>query len=94
MYLIRSTKSFKRSFQKIKASGIKDSVLFELDFIVNQLSRGHSLTVKYRDHELQGDYSGYRECHIKGDFLLVYKIEKHELILVLANIGSHSELFD
>ena len=48
---------------------------------------------KHRDHALKGDFKGYRECHIKPDVLLIYKIEKDVLILVLADIGSHTNLF-
>ena len=40
-----------------------------------------------------GELFGYRECHIKGDLLLIYKIEKENLILILVDIGSHSQLF-
>jgi mRNA interferase YafQ len=49
------------------------------------------LTEKYRDHLLCGNYKGYRECHIKPDVLLVYRIEGSHLHL--ARIASHAELF-
>lgn len=51
------------------------------------------LPVKYSDHGLNGEFLDYRECHIKGDLLLIYKIEKENLILILVEIGSHSQLF-
>ncbi|WP_375148589.1 type II toxin-antitoxin system YafQ family toxin [Enterococcus mundtii] len=47
----------------------------------------------YRDHHLTGNYVGFRECHISPDWLLVYKIDNDQLILILARLGSHSELF-
>lgn len=43
------------------------------------------------DHLLTGDWKGYRDCHIKPDLVLIYR--KTEDALVLARIGSHSELF-
>lgn len=46
----------------------------------------------YKDHELIGDWKGYRECHIKPDLLLIYKITATN-VLRLARLGSHSELF-
>ncbi|EOF05297.1 MAG: type II toxin-antitoxin system YafQ family toxin, partial [Enterococcus faecalis] len=42
---------------------------------------------------LTGNYIGTRECHIEPDWLLIYKIDGDKLILTLARIGSHSELF-
>ena len=49
------------------------------------------LPTKYRDHDLVGGFVEYRECHIKSDVLLVYKVNKE--VLYLHRIGSHSELF-
>ncbi|MBW8308042.1 MAG: type II toxin-antitoxin system YafQ family toxin [Candidatus Paracaedibacteraceae bacterium] len=46
---------------------------------------------KYRDHILIGEWEGYRECHIQPDWLLIYSITEHEVILV--RTGSHSKLF-
>ena len=51
------------------------------------------LPAKYHDHSLSGDYSGYRECHILPDWLLIYRIEKALLILGLTRTGTHSDLF-
>ena len=49
------------------------------------------LEKKYADHELAGDYVGYRECHIENDWLLIYKINKKEIIF--CRTGTHSDLF-
>jgi len=57
------------------------------------LARGESLDKKYKDHELQGVLKGVRECHIKPDLLLVYKIYAERVFLELIRLGSHSELF-
>ena len=51
------------------------------------------LTIKYRDHNLSGNYAGCRECHITPDWLLIYEIQNDELILCLTRTGSHSDLF-
>ena len=50
------------------------------------------LEPKYKDHYLVGKYKGFKECHLKPDLLLIYKIEKEKLTLYCVNIGSHSEL--
>ena len=51
---------------------------------------------EYRDHPLKGDYKGYRECHVGGEFdwLLIYKIDKGLLTLLLSRTGTHQDLFD
>jgi mRNA interferase YafQ len=64
-----------------------------VESVVQILASGKKLDPRYKDHQTQGDFEGFRECHIRGDLLLIYKIEKDKLILVLINIGSHSELF-
>ena len=64
-----------------------------LDKIVRELSLGHRLALRHKDHALKGDHKGYRECHIRPDWLLVYKIENDTLILVLVDTGTHADLF-
>ena len=51
------------------------------------------LSTKYKDHALKGNWKGYRELHIEGDWLLIYKVEREELLLVLTRTGSHDTLF-
>jgi mRNA interferase YafQ len=65
----------------------------ELDVVVKCLSEEQPLSPRYKDHSLKGVYSGYRECHIRPDWLLIYKIEKQRLTLVLTRTGTHSDLF-
>ena len=91
MYRKRYAKRFKTSIRKILKSGHCKQE--EIDIIIEIIASGKTLDRKYRDHALTGEYRGYRECHIKPDMLLIYKIEKDILILVLADIGSHANLF-
>nr|WP_272947134.1 type II toxin-antitoxin system YafQ family toxin [Legionella santicrucis] len=53
------------------------------------------LELKHKNHNLSGDWQGYRECHITPDWLLIYKIVKNESVqlLRLSRTGSHSDLF-
>lgn len=64
-----------------------------LDNVIDMLRQGQTLDIKYRDHALTGNYEGYRECHIKSDWLLIYYIENDILTLTLSDTGSHSDLF-
>ena len=65
----------------------------QLKAVVDMLADGKVLPEKYRDHQLSGNYAGYRECHILPGWLLVYKIVDDKLMLVLARTGTHSDLF-
>lgn len=61
--------------------------------VIEKLANGETLEIKYRDHDLTGNYKGCRECHIEPDWLLVYEIINNKLVLMLYRVGSHSELF-
>lgn len=50
-----------------------------------------SLSPEWLDHALKGDWADHRECHIGGDFLLIYQTETNWINFVRS--GTHSELF-
>lgn len=81
--------AFKTEVKKIKNAHIKAELKYVLDRLLNE----ELLDKKYKDHALSGNYKNYRECHVKPDLLLVYKIVKSELVLYAVHIGSHSDLF-
>ena len=64
-----------------------------LDDVIRLLSSGETLPEQYHDHALIGNYSDFRECHIKPDWLLIYSLSNDTLILTLSRTGSHSNLF-
>jgi mRNA interferase YafQ len=49
------------------------------------------LPEKHREHKLSGDYSGYTECHVEGDWLLVYRISERKVLFT--RTGTHADLF-
>ena len=63
-----------------------------LKTVILKLSNGEVLEEKHKDHSLIGNYLGCRECHIKPDLLLIYRIDDI-LELALVRVGSHSKLF-
>jgi mRNA interferase YafQ len=85
------TKKYEKNFQKYYKANLVD--LNKLNSIINTIAKGERLAEKYRDHKLHGELKDLRECHVAPDILLIYKIEKDILVLILMNIGSHSELF-
>ena len=62
--------------------------------VIEILQNGNALPEKYKDHPLHSNWRGYRECHIQGDWLLIYKYKNDELILSLTATGTHSDLFN
>ena len=91
-YKVVLTNIFKR---ELKLANKRNKNIYKLNVIVDLLSEGESLNPKYKDHALSNNkkYTNCRECHIEPDWLLVYKYNNDELILLLVETGSHSDLF-
>ena len=89
-YIIKPTTKFQKDLKRIQKRGYDISLSAD---IIKKLADGEPLPEKNRDHNLSGDYSGCRECHITPDWLLVYEIDNGKLILYLTRTGSHSDLF-
>lgn len=85
-----TTTQFRKDLKQIRKRGYD---LSKLDGILQKLLAGEPLQAKHRDHDLTGDYKGFRECHIEPDWLLVYAIYKGNLILTASRTGTHSDLF-
>jgi mRNA interferase YafQ len=83
------TDQFKKDFKRLRSSGRDVSKLVG---IIEALQRDEPLSPIHRDHALTGNWQEWRECHLGGDWLLIYKTTAREL--VLARTGSHSELFE
>ena len=82
---------FKKGFKLAKKRGLNVTLLNE---VVDLLLAGRVLDAKYKDHELKGQYKGFRECHIQPDWLLVYLVEDDVLVLTLVDTGTHADLFE
>ena len=81
---------FRKDLTLLRRRGCDRALLEE---VIDRLAAGETLAPKYRDHQLTGDYGGFRECHIAPDWLLVYQIREKELLLLLSRTGTHSDLF-
>ena len=90
-YKTVETSLFKKTSELAKKRGLDLSLLREP---VTLLAKGEPLPPEYRDHKLRGKLSAFRECHIKGDLLLVYRIIEDKLILSLHSTGTHSDIFN
>jgi mRNA interferase YafQ len=90
MLKIEYTNQYSKDLKSIRKRDLPES---ELNNVIKILAENLTLPVKYRDHALKGKYSGYRECHIRPDWLLVYKKDNDRLILYIIRTGSHSDIF-
>lgn len=91
MYRVKFTSAYKRAYKKMKKRGLDITLL---DEVVDRLRRGEKLAERYRDHALNGNFHGFRECHVKPDWLLIYMIEEDILTLTLVDTGSHADVLD
>ena len=89
MLNIAFTNQYLKDLELMKRRNLPKS---ELDDVVKLLSEEKPLLPKHNDHPLKGNFIGYRECHIRPNWLLIYKIDKQVLILVLVRTGTHSDL--
>lgn len=90
-YKTRSTKTFKKHLKLVERRQKGDSL--KVLEVVELLAKGEELPEKYEDHELIGNRAGERECHIKPNLLLVYRIYDGVLILELVDTGTHKDVF-
>jgi len=89
-YAVLQTSLFKRELKRAAKRGCDMDLL---KAVVAVLAEGKPLAQKHRDHALSGTFSGFRECHITPDWLLVYLVDNGQLVLTLTRTGSHSDLF-
>ena len=85
---VRYSTKFKRDFKLCARRGYD---LELLQSVIYMLRIPAKLPEKNKDHALTGNWSGYQECHILSDWLLIYRIFENEL--QLARTGTHSDLF-
>ncbi len=87
MLKLRTTNRFEKDFKKAHKSGRDMS---RLKRVMTWIAKEQPLPPELRDHKLIGNYKGRRECHLAGDWLLIYKLEGEAVIF--ERTGSHSEL--
>ncbi len=88
MIIIKRTTQFKRDVKRMLKRGKDGNKLRE---IILTLANHKTLSKKYRDHALSGNYKGTRECHIEPDWLLIYTLSTDSIYL--ERTGTHADLF-
>ena len=89
MYKIVYTNRMKKDVKLMQKRG-KD--MNKLIKVLALLAEGNPLPAKYKDHQLSGNLSDFRECHIEPDWLLMYQIYDDILIISATATGSHTDL--
>jgi addiction module toxin, RelE/StbE family len=92
MRTIERSSIFKRDFKREAKGRYRNALDRELIDVLDSLIHDRPLDACYSDHDLSGEWAGYRECHIKPNLLLIYRKSGAD-VLRLARLGSHSELF-
>jgi mRNA interferase YafQ len=89
MRAVEYTSTFRKDYKHLQRSPRHD--LAELKAVVAMLAQSAALPERYRDHALGGDWQGCRDCHLRPDWLLIYKLAPDALTLL--RTGSHSDIF-
>lgn len=92
MRTIERSTAFKRDYKRMSGGRYRPVLKAELTSILEALANDRKLPETCRDHELSGNWNGYRECHVKSDLLLIYSRPDADT-LRLARLGTHSDLF-
>ena len=91
MYKIVARKQFLKQLKKCLQKKGNTQKAFEI--VVSYLQETGTVPNEYYPHKLEGKYKGLWECHIKPDWLLVWRINKNEIEIELTHTGTHSDLF-
>lgn len=84
------TKQFKKDYSKLVKSGRYK--IEKLDNVIKKLAFGEKLPQNFYEHGLSGEWDGCRDCHIEGDWVLIYEITKNNSV-IFYRTGTHAELF-
>jgi len=90
MLQIEFTSKMKRDVKRMRKRGKN---MTKLETTLKLLSTQKTMPQEYRDHQLKGNLSDFRECHIESDWLLIYQIVHDKLILYATQTGTHGDLY-
>ena len=89
MKKLKPSSQYKKDLKRIRNNPKKAAELLK---VLQYLEKGVEIPEEYKPHMLTGDFAGCMECHIQGDFLLIW-IDQEVDEIYLVRLGSHSELF-
>ena len=87
-----TTSEFRKNYSKLLREGFKKSTLDdEISTVTYYLMSGRAMPDGYDDHQLEDNLSDFRELHLEGDLLMMYRVTPRRI--TLANVGTHEMLF-
>ena len=89
------SKSFRKDWGRLAHSGRFDLKRLK-EVMIALIANDGPLGPEWQDHALTGEWAGHRECHVGGDFLLIYRLDgkaPNELI-AFVRAGTHADLFE
>lgn len=88
------TQQFAKDWERLSHSGRYDMRLLKAAMLL-LIANDAPLGPEWLDHALKGEWADHRECHIGGDFLLIYQVDDSAAAgqVRFVRAGSHSELF-
>jgi len=90
------TKSFHKDYERLSRSGRHDMNRLK-EVMLLLIGNDAPLGPEWLDHPLKGEWAGYRECHVGGDFLLIYEVDDKSGkggSIVFVRAGTHADLFN
>nr|WP_093002550.1 type II toxin-antitoxin system YafQ family toxin [Rhizobium sp. NFR07] len=87
------SKQFLKDRERMSRSGRYDMGALKTLMLL-LMANDAPLPPEYKDHELNGEWDDHRECHVGGDFLLIYSVEEKKNLIVFVATGTHAELFE
>lgn len=88
MYTPVYTKQFEKDLKRCRRRGKN---LDKFKILARTLISGKPLDPIHKDNKLIGNYAGRRDCHIESDWLLIYKVDRNNIIF--ERMGNHADLF-
>lgn len=91
LYTADFTTRFKKDYKQCLKRGLAEQ---EIKNVMTSILNGELLAAKHKDHFLKGNFVNCRECHIRPDWLLIYRLDLSAKLVVFIRAGTHSDLFD
>lgn len=85
------TKAFLKDWERYYRAG-KYDLNRAKEVMMFLIAKDAPLGAEWLEHTLGGDWAGFQECHIGGDFLLIYELSAAKVVFV--RLGTHAELFE
>ncbi|HEX3754477.1 MAG TPA: type II toxin-antitoxin system YafQ family toxin [Rhizomicrobium sp.] len=88
---VAHAKAFQKDWERYYRAG-KYDLNRAKEVMMLLIANAGPLGAEWLEHPLGGDWEGFQECHIGGDFLLIYQLTATKV--VFTRLGTHAELFE